>query len=122
MKYIDADLLRKEIERLDKHYIVCEEYDCGWNNALNAISKFIDTIPEQPSLPTINGWVARDEYSGDEGNLYIGMRRPRRIDNAAPGFGMWCDYGEFMALPSEMFPDLKWEDEPIEVELTIRLK
>lgn len=48
MKYIDADQLKAEIERLYKHYIVCEEYDCGWNNALNAISKFLDTLPEQP--------------------------------------------------------------------------
>ncbi|MBO7509972.1 MAG: hypothetical protein J6T35_02205 [Bacteroidales bacterium] len=43
------ETIRAEIERLDKHYIVCEEYDCGWNNALNAISKFLDTLPEQPA-------------------------------------------------------------------------
>lgn len=47
MKYIDADQIRAEIKRLDKHYLV-REYDDGWNNALNAISKFLDTLSEQP--------------------------------------------------------------------------
>lgn len=46
-KYIDADQIRAEIKRLDKHYLV-REYDDGWNNALNAISKFLDSLPEQP--------------------------------------------------------------------------
>lgn len=48
MKYIDADQLKVEIERLKKHHRVREEYAYGWKNALNAISKFLDTIPEQP--------------------------------------------------------------------------
>lgn len=67
-------------------------------------------------------WIARDECSGDESNLYIGQKKPRRIPETAPGFGMWCDYGEFMALPPEMFPELTYSDEPIEVELIIRKK
>ena len=68
----------------------------------------------------LKGWVARDECSGDESNLYLGQNKPRRIPNAAQGFGMWCDYGEFMALPQEMFPQLTYRDEPIEVEIIIK--
>lgn len=74
------ETIRKEIERLDKHYIVCEEYDCGWNNALNAISEFLDTLPEQPdkrgykdcngceynrTLKDQIGWQFRGCFGGD---------------------------------------------------------
>ena len=67
-------------------------------------------------------WIARDERSGDESDLYIGQQKPRRLPGTSPGFGMWCDYGEFMALPSDMFPELTYSDEPIEVELIIKKK
>lgn len=67
-------------------------------------------------------WIARDECSGDESNLYIGQQKPRRMPETAPGFGMWCGYGEFMALPPDMFPELTYSDEPIEVELIINKK
>ena len=70
----------------------------------------------------LQGWVARDECSGDESNLYIGQQKPKRIAGSGPGFGMWCDYGEFMALPAEMFPELSYNDEPVEVEIIIKRK
>ena len=68
----------------------------------------------------IKGFVARDEVSDDESNLYLGMQKPRRIDCSEPGFGMWVDLGEFMQLPKEMFPELTYQDEPIEVEIIIK--
>ncbi len=68
----------------------------------------------------IKGWVARDRIEGEISDLYIGQNKPRRIGEEP--FGMWVDFGEFMALPHEIFPDLKWEDEPIEVEIVIRKK
>jgi len=53
--------IRAEIERLDKHYLV-REYDDGWNKALDAISKFLDTIPEQPvEYPTSTEMIAEWE-------------------------------------------------------------
>lgn len=70
----------------------------------------------------LQGWVARDECSGDESNLYIGQQKPKRISGTAQGFGMWCDYGEFMALPADMFPQLTYKDEPVEVEIIIKTK
>ena len=32
----------------------------------------------------LQGWVARDECSGDESNLYIGQQKPKRIFDTAP--------------------------------------
>ncbi len=70
----------------------------------------------------LQGWVARDECSGEESNLYIGQEKPKRILNDEPGFGMWCDFGEFMALPPDMFPQLTYKDEPVQVEIIIKTK
>ena len=70
----------------------------------------------------LQGWVARDECSGEESNLYIGQQKPKRILNDEPGFGMWCDFGEFMALPADMFPQLTYKDEPVQVEIIIKPK
>ena len=70
----------------------------------------------------IQGWVARDEVSNDESNLYLGVQKPRRIDDCEPGFGMWVDLGEFMQLPKDMFPKLTYNDDPIEVEIIIKQK
>ena len=69
----------------------------------------------------IQGWVARDEVSNDESNLYLGVQKPRRI-NSEPGFGMWVDLGEFIQLPKDMFPKLTYNDDPIEVEIIIKPK
>lgn len=70
----------------------------------------------------LQGWVARDECSGEESNLYIGQQKPKRVLNEEPGFGMWCDFGEFMALPTDMFPQLTYKDEPVHVEIIIKAK
>ena len=67
----------------------------------------------------IKGWVARDQNIGEDGtNLYLGYNKPKSIGQSP--FVTWCDYGDFISLPKEMFPELTWEDEPIEVELTIK--
>ena len=51
-------------------------------------------------------------------DVYLGYKKPRQCGEQP--FVTWCDYGDFISLPKEMFPELTWEDEPIEVELTIR--
>ena len=67
----------------------------------------------------IKGFVARDK----DGQLCIFYGdKPHR-----GGCDRWwhpehCPTGDWMNLPEKMFPELKWEDEPIEVELTIRKK
>ena len=58
----------------------------------------------------IRGWVARDA----DGYLNSGVNKPQRIEN------YWGGFLELIELNPYFFPDLKWEDEPIEVECLIR--
>lgn len=72
---------------------------------------------EQKPETKLTGWVARDS----EHNPYFGlglvlfMGKPIRSSD--------CWNGAIAShLPWRLFPDLKWEDEPMEVEITIRKK
>lgn len=62
----------------------------------------------------IQGWVARD----DDGQLlYLYDSMPTR------GINMWNDHGSLLThLDDNLFPDLTWESEPIEVEIIIKRK
>ena len=64
------------------------------------------------SLPTIKGWVARDM---NKQALYFYTVRPTR------GEHVWsCPPNSCCPIKDKkVFPDLKWEDEPIEVDLPI---
>ena len=74
-----------------------------------AFTKMIEK--EQPEEPKIKGWVARDK---DGTLVFYGQKPDREIVN-------WDDSGtdEHVCINQNMFPDLKWEDEPIKVGLTI---
>ena len=64
----------------------------------------------------MKGYIARDKYNGESGsNLHLGKMQPK-YDKFC---GAWHDFGEFMALPKEWFPELKYTDEPIEVNIII---
>ena len=65
----------------------------------------------QENEPTIKGWVARDK----DGQLGVYDILPIR------GNTCWYPQVRFenWVLPENAFPDLKWEDEPIEVELIV---
>ena len=54
-------------------------------------------------------WVARDK----NGKLYLFTVFPERYDSE------WNsgDWKSQMEIPSSLFPNLKWENEPLEVEL-----
>lgn len=62
-------------------------------------------------LNVIEGYMARDKYP----YLWIYEEKPiRRRD-------IWESInGDYYELPNKLFPNLKWEDEPIKVELTIK--
>ena len=88
---------------------------------------FIESLEkEQPEEPKIKGWVARDGEPKFGKLLLFGAKpiRGAKRDNTElnwvlsknipANFNVW-------ALPNEMFSELKWEDEPIEVELSIIL-
>ena len=64
----------------------------------------------------IKGWVARDQQvDGFWGNgLILHHSKPTREGNE------WSSKTIAMHLPLNFFPELTWESEPIEVELTIK--
>lgn len=73
-------------------------------------------------IEKIKGWVARD----DDGTLAIHYEKPRRVcyyNNEIVLDGtpwVWENEAGYGLLPVKIFPDLKWEDEPLEVELAIK--
>lgn len=42
-------LIKQEIERVYRHYLYAQEFDSGYNMALDDILRFIDSIPEEPA-------------------------------------------------------------------------
>lgn len=72
---------------------------------------YIEAYKEISALPTIKGWVARDKC----GELYFFKERPTRSEY------VWsCPVCSCRPIKDKkVFPDLRWEDEPIEVELPI---
>ena len=95
-------------------YDVNEDHRGGYKKALNDIE----------SLPKIKGWVARCKwrcpqelyfYSGDDKPIRCGSH----VDDVNEDF-YWDFNHEAYPLPPTTFPELTWEDEPIEVELLIR--
>lgn len=73
-------------------------------------------------IEKVKGWVARD----DDGTLAIHYEKPRRVcyyNNEIVLDGtpwVWENEAGYGLLPVKIFPDLKWEDEPLEVELTLK--
>ena len=59
-------------------------------------------------------WIARDGFGG---TLALFSYKPYR---PYEGLGLWhMRKGGVFQLPKEMFPELKWEHEPMMVEVTI---
>lgn len=79
---------------------------------------FKNHVPQElnTNCHKIKGWVARDsvEDAFNGCGLIMHHSKPWRIG------GEWSNQTIAMHLPWSMFPDLCWEDEPIEVELIIR--
>lgn len=60
---------------------------------------------------TIEGWIARDK---DDDAICLFGKEPERLD-----CGIWHTFATGIILPTDSFPDIKWEDEPLKVKLTI---
>lgn len=64
-------------------------------------------------------WIARDK----DGSLWLFIKKPNRIE--VKNLAMWgfehntCDY-IIGCMPMGMFPELKWENDPVEVDLIIK--
>lgn len=66
-------------------------------------------------------WVARDK----DGDLNLFSHKPHRCTDVGWDNESWDVVSEdnlidFMLINPNMFPDLTWEDEPIEVELVVK--
>lgn len=84
-----------------------QAYEDGANFALGKQEKDVDTV--------IQGWVCRD---ANPHRLFIYGCKPTRLSD------MWSALDTAFAtqLDPNLFPDLTWEDEPQEVEITIKRK
>lgn len=71
---------------------------------------YIEAYKEISALPTIKGWVARDM----NGNITLYENKPFRDGEIWRG----CSWKSSM-IYDILLPGIKWEDEPIEVELLI---
>ena len=76
--------------------------------------KFALGKQENDADTVIQGWVARDD---DDQLLYLYGSMPTR------GINMWNGHGSLLTLLNKgLYPDLTWESEPQEVEITIKRK
>ena len=79
-------------------------------------------VPAVPETYTVPGWVARDSSSA----LYFHPNKPRRksydygIEDEDASF--WDSGINKLFIGDGAFPSLTWNDEPIEVTLTIKRK
>ena len=64
-------------------------------------------------------WIARDKWRDIDGYLHIFGKKPQRLVSETWG----GDCGPIVAsIPEKWFPEIIWEDEPVEAELTIKRK
>lgn len=98
---LDGEVQWQPVSRYD---VFCAAFDRAY--ALGKQEKDADTV--------IQGWVARD----NNGKLYIYSDKPERYNKGL----RWVMGCAFLPLSSGLFPDLTWESDPIEVELTIKRK
>lgn len=81
----------------------------GVNFALGKQERDADTV--------IQGWVARDK----KGTICLYNECPERF--YAPINEWGTDYPlQYYRIPDELFPDLTWEDDPIESEIILKRK
>ena len=81
-----------------------EIYEQGYNDAVEELKKLKKTtMGSKYKL-----WVARDK----NGFLFAYEGKPTRCDNQKEWIGRFSN-----SMKNSYFPELKWEDEPIEIEL-----
>lgn len=75
---------------------------------------------EEKDAPKVHGWVAVDKDS--VGNRRVTFFPLKPVRDELTDFHYWASRRPFDVLPlsSTAFPDMTWEDEPIEVELIVR--
>ncbi len=77
---------------------------------------------ETQALPAIRGWIARDSKI-EGGNISLYQTMPHRKEYKSTDYinFVWLSgWGGKITLPGSMFPEVTWEDEPVEVEIQIK--
>ena len=109
----DCDLCGGENTAFDCCECPADSYEDGFkagaNFALGKQKKDADTV--------IQGWVARDS----DGTLSLFAVKPERVRYRRRNGGLWMAKTMTYLIP-ELFPDLTWDSDPIEVELIIKRK
>lgn len=83
--------------------------EAAWYDGYTALGK-----QENDANTVISGWVARDK----DGHLFMYCTKPERNENLQVWMGRYADF----CLRDILFPDLTWDDEPIEVGIIIKRK
>lgn len=98
----------------------------GYLIGMGDILRFAEKLEKLPTnnSPKIRGWVARDFGPTNATDLNIGKLKiwhqmPYRNNIGLFWMPNFPQEQAIMELPRELYPYLKWEDEPIEVELII---
>ncbi len=109
-------------KRLNENMCKAQTRGCLHTIAANEdkeLISYIDSLPKEQvnknleeEKPVLHGWVARDE----NGDLRIFEVMPKRSSDD----NKWWDRDyQCTLLDRNLFPDLKWEDEPVYVKLPI---
>ena len=108
------DKIFDEIEKV-KQMKTSNTNELSWKPSKEQIESY--GLMKTDTIERVHGWVARDKYN----DPFIGLglifhhTKPTRRAEA----GEWSSSTIAMHLSYDMFPDLKWEDDPIEVDLLI---
>ena len=101
-----SELLHTRLNLINGESLSSEELQKEVEGAAKEITDKV--FEEISAVPTIKGWVARDE----NGQLRFYCKHPEKRNT------FWLPIsGRYMSLDQSLFPDLKWPDPPIEVEL-----
>lgn len=74
---------------------------------------------EGQGMIRMQGWMCRDKIWDKElqdSDLCVAMEKPERDQE----MGCWVYMGYFIPLKTELYPDLTWDDEPVEVEILVK--
>lgn len=91
-------------------------YDKDYKLCVNKALSILCAKEEEQKECSISGWVVRDE----DGDLTVFSDKPIR-EKFADGISFWCGE-EPRGLNPTLFPQITWESEPVECEMTLRLK
>lgn len=117
----------KKVQIAYHNNLANEAAEKGLNNTMEAndllvrqyknFLAFIDSLPED-DLPKTKGWLARNK---DE-SLVFCYHKPHRENSITQEWWGSCDadFRIYDDAINEQFKDLKWEDEPVRVEIAVK--